>query len=157
MVELFVEALYVAAPAGRFAGRLALADLAREVWAADPPDASCGAAMRRACRAVGFEPDVRYNSRESAVVLRAVRDGAAVALLPELALASAPPGVDVLEVTDVPVRRRVFGARRRGDPVRPAVALLLERLTRAARHLHVVGSSLDSAQEIRPPTSSSSA
>ena len=135
VVELFVEALYVAAPAGRFAGPLALADLAGEVWAADPPEASCGAAMRRACRAVGFEPDVRYNSRESAVVLRAVREGGAVALLPELALSSTPPGVDVLAVTDVFVQRRVFAARRGGAPVRPAVAVLLDRLAGAAQDL----------------------
>ena len=157
VVDLFVEDLFVVAPAGRFAGPLSLAGLAGEVWAADPPGSSCGRAMRSTCRAAGFEPDVRYNSREAAVVLRAVLDGSAIALLPELALAAAPPGLDILAVTDVPVRRRVFGARRRGDPVRPSVALALEHLARAAQGLHVAGSVPARAQEITAPGRFSSA
>jgi DNA-binding transcriptional LysR family regulator len=132
-VELFAEDMLVAAPRGRFVGPVALADLRHEIWAADPSGNSCGRAMRAACRTVGFEPEVRYNSSEFAVLLSAVAHAGAVALLPELAFTQAPPEIDVLDVIDVPTRRLVFGARRRGNPARPSVGLLLDRLTAAGR------------------------
>jgi len=76
-VDLFAEDMLVAAPAGLFGGPVALADLKDEIWAADPPTNSCGRAVRSACRAVGFEPDVRYNSNEYGVLLAAVVHGGA--------------------------------------------------------------------------------
>jgi DNA-binding transcriptional LysR family regulator len=132
-VELFAEDMLVAAPAGRFTGPVALAQLANEIWAADPPHTSCGRSVRLACRIAGFEPDVRYNSTESSVVLSAVANAGAVSLLPSLCFDGLPPGVDVLPVGDVAIRRLVFAARRRGNPPRPSVALMLERLQAAAR------------------------
>jgi DNA-binding transcriptional LysR family regulator len=92
--------------------------------------------MRSACRAVGFEPDIRFSSNEFGVILAAVAGAGAVALLPELGFADAPASVDVLTVMDVPTRRLVFGARRRGDPVRPNVGLVLDRLEMAAKGWH---------------------
>lgn len=132
-VDLFAEDMLVAAPAGRFEAPVALADLKAEVWAADPPTNSCGRAVRSACRAVGFEPDVRYNSNEYGVLLAAVVHGGAVALMPSLGLAGAPPGVDVLPVADLPTRRLVFAARRRGNPARPGVTTVIDRLKAAAQ------------------------
>jgi DNA-binding transcriptional LysR family regulator len=132
-VDLFAEDMLVAAPAGLFDGPVALADLKGEIWAADPPSNSCGRAVRSACRAVGFEPDVRYNSNEYSVLLAAVVHGGAVALMPRLGLAGAPAGVDVLSVADLPTRRLVFAARRRGDPPRPGVTTVLDHLQAAAR------------------------
>ena len=108
-----------------------MADLKEEIWAADPPTNSCGRAVRSACRAVGFEPDVRYNSNEYSVLLAAVVHGGAVALMPRLGLAGAPMGVDVLPVADLPTRRLVFAARRRGEPPRPGVTTVLDHLSRA--------------------------
>jgi DNA-binding transcriptional LysR family regulator len=131
-VELFAEDMLVAAPAGRFNGPVALAQLANEVWASDPPDTSCGRAVRLACRIAGFEPDVRYYSTDSSVVLSAVAKAGAVSLLPRLCFGEAPAGVDVLAVGDVAIRRLVFAARRRGTPSRPSVSLMLERLQAAA-------------------------
>jgi DNA-binding transcriptional LysR family regulator len=131
-VDLFAEDMLVAAPAGLFTGPVALADLKNEVWAADPPNNSCGRAVRSACRAVGFEPDVRYNSNEYSVLLAAVLHGGAVALMPRLGLIGAPRGVDVLPVADLPTRRLVFAARRRGEPPRPSVTALLDHLSGAA-------------------------
>jgi len=131
-VDLFAEDMLVAAPAGLFEGPVALADLKGEIWAADPPNNSCGRAVRSACRAVGFEPDVRYNSNEYSVLLAAVMHGGAVALMPRLGLAGAPPEVDVLPVADLPTRRLVFAARRRGNPPRPGVTTVLEHLQATA-------------------------
>ena len=132
-LDLFAEDMLVAAPMGRFDKSVALTDLKEEVWAADPPTNACGRAVRSACRAAGFEPDVRYNSNEYGVLLAAVVNAGAVALIPRLGLASPPAGVDVLEVADVPTRRLVFAARRRGEPPRPGVTSVLDHLHAAAR------------------------
>ena len=132
-VDLFAEDMLVAAPAGLFEGPVALADLKDEIWAADPPTNSCGRAVRSACRAVGFEPDVRYNSNEYSVLLAAIMHGGAVALMPRLGLAGAPAEVDVLPVADLPTRRLVFAARRRGNPPRPGVTTVLEHLRAIAQ------------------------
>jgi DNA-binding transcriptional LysR family regulator len=131
-IELFAEDMLVGAPAGRFTSPVAMADLAHEVWAADPPDSACGRAVRLACRAAGFEPDVRYNSGEAELVLSAVAEAGAVCLMPTLSFAGAPAGVDILPVADIVVQRLVFAARRRGTPPRPSVSLMLERLRAAA-------------------------
>lgn len=131
-IDLFAEDMLVAAPAGLFKGPVALADLKDEIWAADPPYNSCGRAVRSACRAVGFEPDVRYNSNEYSVLLAAVVQGGAVALMPRLGFTDAPAEVDILPVADLPTRRLVFAARRRGDPPRPGVTTMLDQLQIAA-------------------------
>lgn len=131
-VDLFVEQLLVAAPAGRLHGPVDLVDLAGLVWAAEPPESACGRAVRVACRSVGFEPDVRYVSTESAGLLAAVKTGTAVAVLPELSVTEPPPEIDVLPLVDTGVRRHVFVAHRQGSALRPSVVLLLERLQAAA-------------------------
>jgi DNA-binding transcriptional LysR family regulator len=132
-VELFAEDMLLAVPHGRFPARLDLSALAGEIWAAEPADSLCGRALRSACRAAGFEPDVRYISSETSVVLSTVARAGAVSLVPRLALASPPPGLDVVAVRDAPPRRIVFAAHRASDPLRPSVALMLDHL-RAAAH-----------------------
>ena len=132
--ELLTEEMLVAAPAGRFAGPVALADLAAEIWAAEPAANTCGRAVRVACRRAGFEPDIRYVSGETGVVLAAVQAAGAVALVPRLGLSGLPPGIEILPVADAAVRRRVFAAHRPGSAGRPSVALLLARLRAAASH-----------------------
>ena len=132
-VDLFAEDMLVAAPVGRFDGSVALTDLKDEVWAADPPSNACGRAVRSACRAAGFEPDVRYNSNEYSVLLAAVVNAGAVALIPRLGLDNPPPGVAVLDVADLPTQRLVFASRRRGEPPRPGVTSVLDHLCEAAR------------------------
>jgi len=134
-VNLFTEQMCVAAPTGRYAAPADLAALAGEVWAAEPPQSTCGRATRAACRAAGFDPDIRYVSSEPGVLLSAVRCAGAVALLPRLALEGPPPGVDVLPVAGAGVRRVVYAAHRRGSAGRPGIALVLARLEAAAAEL----------------------
>jgi molybdate transport repressor ModE-like protein len=134
-VPLFSEDMFIAAPAGRFTAPVDLAGLGGEVWAAEPAASSCGRAARAACRASGFEPDVRYVSSEPAVVLSAVRCAGAVALLPGLGLAQPPQGIDALPVAGAGVQRRVFAAYRRGSANRPGIALILAELKAAAHEL----------------------
>lgn len=134
-VDLFAEDMLVVAAAGRLTPPVGLASLAGRVWAAEPEHSTCGRATRAACRAAGFEPDIRFTSSEPAVLLAAVRSAGAVALLPGLALASPPPGVDVLPVVGPALRRQMFAAHRRGSANRPGIALILAQLQAAARAL----------------------
>jgi molybdate transport repressor ModE-like protein len=130
-VDLFTEDMYVAAPAGRHVAPVDLTTLAGAVWAAEPPQSTCGRATRAACHAAGFDPDIRYVSSEPGVLLSAVRCAGAVALLPRLALAEPLPGVDVLPVTGAGIRREVYAAYRRGSASRPGIALVLAHLKAA--------------------------
>jgi molybdate transport repressor ModE-like protein len=139
-VDLFTEDMCVAAPAGQCAAPVELAALAGAVWAAEPPQSTCGQATRAACRAAGFDPDIRYVSSEPGVLLSAVRCAGAVALLPRLAVAEPPPGVDVLPVAGAGIRRLVYAAHRRGSANRPGIALVLAGLKAAAAELRPVAS-----------------
>jgi DNA-binding transcriptional LysR family regulator len=139
-VDLFTEDMCVAAPAGRHAAPVDLAALAGAVWAAEPPMSTCGRATRAACHAAGFDPDIRYVSSEPGVLLAAVRCAGAVALLPWLAVAEPPPGVDVLPVAGAGIRRLVYAAHRRGSASRPGIALVLARLKAVAAELHLPSS-----------------
>ncbi len=132
--DLLTEEMMVAAPVGR-TGPVALADLADQIWAAEPAAGTCGRAIRAACREAGFEPDIRYISGETSVVLAAVRTAGAVALIPRLGLAGPPPGVQILPLADVSIRRRVFAAYRPGSARRPSVALVLSELRTVAAGL----------------------
>ena len=134
-LDLVTEQMLVAAPAGRVAAPVALADLAAAVWAAEPAASTCGHAVRAACRRAGFEPDIRYVSGETGVVLAAVAAAGAVALVPRLGLAALPSGIEVLPVADAAIRRRVFAAHRPSSARRPGVALFLARLRAAAAGL----------------------
>jgi len=128
--ELFTEDMLIAAPHGRFApGRpVALAELSGDVWAAGPARSDCGTAVREACRAAGFEPDVRYSFTEFAVVLHLVAAGMAVSLLPQLAFAEPSHGYSVHPVSDGGFTRRIFTASRLGNRDRPAVVAFLDAL-----------------------------
>jgi DNA-binding transcriptional LysR family regulator len=139
-VDLFTEDMCVAAPAGQRAAPVELAALAGAVWAAEPPQSTCGQATRAACLAAGFDPDIRYVSSEPGVLLSAVRCAGAVALLPRLAVAEPPPGVDVLPVAGAGIRRLVYAAHRRGSANRPGIALVLAGLKAAAAELRPVAS-----------------
>jgi molybdate transport repressor ModE-like protein len=134
-VDLFTEDMCIAAPAGRYAPPVGLAALAGAVWAAEPAQSTCGRATRAACRAAGFDPDIRYVSSEPGVLLAAVRCAGAVVLLPRLTVERPPPGVDVLPVAGPGVHRLVYAAHRRGGASRPGIALLLARLEVAAGQL----------------------
>src|SRR5579859_4294638 len=114
-VDLFTEDVCIAAPAGRHAAPVDLTALAGAVWAAEPAQSTCGRATRAACRAAGFDPDIRYISSEPGVLLAAVRCAGAVALLPRLTVERAPPEVDVLPVANAGIRRLVYASYRRGS------------------------------------------
>jgi len=125
--DLFTEDMLIAAPVGRFADgeAVALSALAGEVWAAAPARSDCGTAVREACRAEGFEPNVRYEFTEFAVVLHLIAAGMAVAMLPRLAFTEPITGYAVHPVATGGFRRRIFAASRIGNKDRPAVQAVL--------------------------------
>jgi DNA-binding transcriptional LysR family regulator len=131
-VPLLAEDMLLAAPSGRLGAPVALAELAGETWVAEPPESACGRAFRSACRAAGFEPDVRFVSGETSVALATVAGAGALALVPRLGAAAPPAGVAIVPLRDAAPRRRVFAAHRPGNPLRPGLALMLERLRAAA-------------------------
>ena len=107
-------------------------DLAGDVWAAAPPGSDCGTAVRAACRAAGFEPDIRFQFTEFGVVLHLVAAGLAVAVLPRLAFTEIPEGYQVHPLAAGRSTARVFTASRRANRHRPAVVVFLDALEAAS-------------------------
>jgi DNA-binding transcriptional LysR family regulator len=127
-VELFTEEMRLAAGTGRFGEPVELGALAGEVWAAEPAETSCGRALRTACRAAGFEPDVRHRANDVALLLQMAADGHGVTLVPALGQPESHPGVAIRPVAGPDLERRLFAAVRRGTARRPALAATLDAL-----------------------------
>lgn len=111
-----------------------LADYRHHAWAGGPETTACGRLLQRTCADAGFEPDLRYLTEDLDVTLRFVAAGAAVAILPRLAMAHLPDGVRVHPVPGMD--RQVLALARPAASERPAVALVLDRLVAAARADH---------------------
>ena len=124
--DLLRDELVLAAPTGWAARRLA--DLGDRPFVVEPATTAAGQWTLAACRAAGFEPDVRYSSTDLGIHLRLVREGLAAALLPELASAREVPGVAVHRLEHRPART-IFAAVRRGASERPAVRAFSEAVT----------------------------
>lgn len=146
-VALFEEAMFLAAPRG-------LAPLPGEPhplrrwrtapWIVAPPATRCGTMTVRACEAAGFAPDVRHVVDDFPAVLALVAIGGGVALVPELGVGAADPGV---ALTPLPMHRRTLAACRRGAGGRPAIAAFVAAV-RAA------GAGAVSRSPSTPPTGS---
>lgn len=111
--------------------RLALADLAEEAWVLAPASAACGAAVRAACRSLGFRPDVRWETDDLLAHLHHVAAGHGVAVLPELAVHPEVAHVEVHLLADPPLTRRLLAVTRTATVPRPAVAAVVAALTAA--------------------------
>jgi DNA-binding transcriptional LysR family regulator len=130
--DLFTDALRLAVPAS-WPGR-SLADLAGRPFVLEPPGTTAHRWSSGACRAAGFEPDVRYRTTDLGIHLTLVAHGLAAALLPDLAGA---PHRDGVRVHDLPGRpaRTVFAAVRLGAAGHPTVDALTSALEAVHRTL----------------------
>src|SRR5579875_459866 len=99
-------------------------------WITATPGTMCQTMTMRACQAAGFTPRVRHRVDDFATTLALAAAGQGVALVPELGLAGAPPG---LALTPVPLRRRTLIACRSGAGRHPAVTALTAALRQAVR------------------------
>jgi DNA-binding transcriptional LysR family regulator len=118
LVEPFVP---VVGPAHRFARRRAihLRELAGDPWTAP----STTGILRNACVAAGFEPDLRFLSRDVLAIRAVVAANLAVTLTPRL-IAGHMHGVHVLELRDDPPRRVLYALTPRTGTTAGARAFL---------------------------------
>jgi len=113
--------------------RFRLADLAGVPWILDPPDTSPGAWARNACRAAGFEPDVRYSGSDLLFEILLAERGHAASVIPGMLLAAVPrPRARIQRIPGRPHRRLTTGVRA-GAAGQPAIRALREALREAVR------------------------
>jgi DNA-binding transcriptional LysR family regulator len=133
-VDLRTEPLVLVTPIGTVARRetVRLVDLDRSRWVMPPPEAACGQAVRTACRSAGFEPDVRWETDDMLLLVRAVAAGHGIAVLPRLAVADDIADVDIHPVIDPPMSRRLMALTRTSGQDRPVISAVLSELRKAA-------------------------
>lgn len=113
---------------------VALAALAGETWAASREDSAGARSLERLCADAGFAPRIAFRSNDYQVVHGLVAAGLGIALVPALAATAGTGTARTLDVTAPRAGRRVLALHRRVD-ADPALDLLLDALTRAARAL----------------------
>jgi len=106
-------------------------DLRGNSWIAEPRT-DCLHFTPRACEAMGIDPTVRFLSSNYSLTLALVSSGVAVALVPDLALGSIPPGVAIRTLEGCSFARRIHATHRVDGERVPAVARMLETLREAA-------------------------
>jgi DNA-binding transcriptional LysR family regulator len=132
--ELRTEPLVAVAPTGGFGRpRPALAELAGRDWVMPPDDAACGLAVRSACRAEGFEPRVRWETDDMLLLVRAVEAGHGVAVLPRLSVADIVAQVELRQLREPRLERRLTAVARASALARPVVRAVLDAICTAAR------------------------
>ena len=108
-----------------------MADLAGIPWILDPPDTASGQWARNACRAAGFEPDVRYAGPDLLFEIRMAETGHAAAVIPGLLLSAVPrPRARIQRIPGHPHRRLTTGVRA-GAARHPAIRAFREALRQA--------------------------
>jgi DNA-binding transcriptional LysR family regulator len=114
--------------------QLRLADLAGVPWILDPADTAPGQWARNACRAAGFEPDVRYVGSDLLLEIHLAETGQAAAVLPGLLLAAVPrPAASIRRIPGRP-HRRLTTAARAGAARQPAIRAFRDALRHAIRN-----------------------
>ncbi len=125
------DPLVLAAPrTWRIGSVLSLSALAERPWIAEPEANPSGRALRHACRAAGFEPDIRYHALSFQVMAALVGRGLGVALVPSLVVHRRRTGITVVEMP--PLTRHIYAATRHEQVQRPAVRAALAAIREAA-------------------------
>lgn len=134
--ELMDDELQLALPADHpLAGRdrLRLEDLKGESWIQTSAASPCAKHVLRSCHGAGFEPRVSFESDDYQTVQGLIAAGVGVGLIPQLALFAVRPDIRIRSLHPSSPVRMVFAATRRGAPVTPAVATMLDTLREVAR------------------------
>ncbi len=131
--ELGSDEMLVALPArhplARAGGPVRLADLSEESWATPWAGTAYSAMVERACRAAGFEPQVRHHVTDFATLLDLARAGLSVALVPALGGRSEGRGLALRPLAGSGLRRQIFAATRRSAAGTRAVDAFLAALS----------------------------
>lgn len=129
VTEVLREPLVLVAPQDADLSQVRrLRDLKSATWVTPPASAACGQAVRHACRAEGFEPDVTWETDDLLLLVESVAQGHGVALLPRLAVARNLARVRVQELAAPALQRRILTVARRSTAQRPVVAATLDAL-----------------------------
>jgi DNA-binding transcriptional LysR family regulator len=134
--ELLEDPLHLALPTTHTLARrrqVRLEDLREESWVQTSVSGPCARHVVRSCHAAGFEPRVSFESDDYQTVQGLVAAGVGVGLIPQLALSAVRGDIRIRALDPRSPVRKVFAATRRGAPVTPAVATLLDTLREAAR------------------------
>jgi len=132
--ELLTEGMFLVVPEGTCADGLDPAELSRLGWIAEG-EHPCGMATVGFCRAVGFEPEVRYWIEDFASMLRIVQAGLAATVLPHLALLDPPKGIQAIPLDRTQWNRTLLVAARPGSVGHPVLAAVTEALIGRGRQL----------------------
>lgn len=111
--------------------RVRLASLASQHWVMPPLDAACGQAVRFACRAAGFEPEVRWETDDMLLLVRAVAAGHGITVLPRLAVADQVADVVLHPLVEPAMNRRLLALTRTSSQDRPIIQAVLTELLKA--------------------------
>lgn len=109
---------------------LRLTDLSGESWVMPPPDAACGAAVRHACKAEGFEPNVHWETDDLLLLVESISKGQGISLLPRLAVATEAASVSLHALSGTELKRRILTVSRTASANRPIVRAVLDELRR---------------------------
>ena len=133
--ELGDDELLVALPArhplARAGEPVRLADLRDERWATPWTGTAYASMVTRACRAAGFEPDVRHRVTDLGTLLDLARAGLAVALVPSLGGPREGRGLALRPLAGRGLRRSIFAVTRRATAESRAVTAFLAELSAA--------------------------
>ena len=131
--DLCTEPLVVVSAVGALPGRgeVTLSQLSGAGWVMPPQDAACGQAVRFACRAEGFEPEVRWETDDMLLLVRAVAAGHGVAVLPRLAVADNVAEIEVRPLAEPSMSRRLLALTRSSSQDRPIIRAALDELVKA--------------------------
>ena len=110
--------------------RIALAELAGEEFVGPPEGTSCHDVTVTGCAAAGFAPAFRHRTLDFHTAMALAASGLGVTLVPRLGQAAVPAGAVVRPLADPAPARHVFAATRAGAEGRPAVAAVLDALSR---------------------------
>jgi len=132
--DLCTEPLVVIGAAGALpdGGGLKLSALSGAGWVMPPLDAACGQAVRLACRAEGFEPQVRWETDDMLLLVRAVAAGHGIAVLPRLAVADNVADIEIRPLAEPSMSRRLLALTRTSSQDRPVIRAVLDQLVKAA-------------------------
>ena len=113
-----------------------LTDLRHRAWVMEPAGTAARQWAVQQCRAVGFEPDVRFELSDLNAQVRLVQAGHAVGMLPDLLWAGTHPPVRLVPLPGAPARE-VFTATRTSSVGRPDLDAVRAALTDAFAELDV--------------------
>lgn len=134
--ELLTEPVFLALPENHplaLEGReVTIGEFADEEWIVGRDSTSMLDLVRATTLRAGFEPRTDFHSMDFGVILAAVAAGLGVALVPPLALATAPEGIAIRRLADVQLNRSIWAAIRRGSGTNPGIAVVLQALRDAA-------------------------